>query len=150
MWFFLDGRKHRAQVKKPLVVIVSPSREIPIRQNVLFGREIARLAKDLKDRKVAFVASADQAHTHRKDGPYGFHPAARKFDELAVRSIEENNVGTLLRLDPKFIEDAKPDSIWQLAILHGLIRENRMKANLFSYQVPTYFGMICAGYSQFS
>jgi aromatic ring-opening dioxygenase LigB subunit len=148
LWFIMEGGKHKKQVKKPAVVIVSPSREIPIRYNVAFGREIAKLAQDQTRRKIVFVASADQAHTHRKDDPYGFHHSAQKFDQMAVKSIEGNDLDKVLKLDPQFIEDAKPDSVWQLAILHGILQECNLKPKLFSYQVQTYFGMICAGYSR--
>jgi aromatic ring-opening dioxygenase LigB subunit len=147
LWFILAGVKHRNQIDNPRIVIVSPSREIPLRQNVAFGREIARLAANDKSRKIAFVASADQAHAHSKNSQYGFHPAAKKFDELVLKSIEENDLSPILTLDPRFIEDAKPDSVWQLAILHGILEECNLKSKLYSYQVPTYFGMICAGYS---
>jgi aromatic ring-opening dioxygenase LigB subunit len=148
LWFFMEGKKHRGkQIIEPKVVIVSPSREIPLNQNVAFGREIARLAKAQKNRRVVFVASADQAHTHKKEGPYGFHPAAEKFDDLAVDRIRRGDIRSLLELDPRFIENAKPDSIWQLAMLHGVLSEVPMEPRLFSYQVPTYFGMLSAGFS---
>ncbi len=148
LWFIMEGSRHSKQINRPLVVIVSPSREIPIRQNVSFGREIARLAQEQTSRKIVFVASADQSHTHRKDGPYGFHQSAKEFDAIAVKSIEDNNLNTMLKLDPRFIEDAKPDSIWQIAMLYGILQECSLKPKLFSYQVPTYFGMICAGFSR--
>jgi aromatic ring-opening dioxygenase LigB subunit len=151
LWFFLEGKKHDGkQIIDPKVVIVAPSREIPLAQNITLGKEIARLAQEEKNKKIAFVASADQAHTHKKGGPYGFHPAARKFDELALNAIKRGDIRSLLELDPRFIENAKPDSIWQLAILEGILSDLPMKANLISYQVPTYFGMICADFAPIS
>ena len=148
LWFFMEAKKHHGkQITEPKVVIVSPSREIPLNQNVAFGREIARLSLTEKNRRIAFVASADQAHSHKKGGPYGFHPAAEKFDALAVDGIRRGDIRPLLELDPCFIENAKPDSIWQLAMLQGVLSEAQMRPMLFSYEVPTYFGMICAGFS---
>jgi len=63
LWFF--GCQTR---RRPRAVIVTPSREIPSANLVEFGRLIARTAEKSKAR-IAFVASADQAHTHttRKD-----------------------------------------------------------------------------------
>jgi aromatic ring-opening dioxygenase LigB subunit len=145
LWFFLDGEKHHGKkIKEPKVVIVAPSREIPISQNVSFGRLIAKLAQSEKSKRIAFVASADQAHTHTKQSPYGIHPSAKDFDKLAVDGIRDGKIESLLRLDPRFIENSKPDSIWQLAMLQGVVSEVPMKTKLISYQVPTYFGMICA------
>jgi aromatic ring-opening dioxygenase LigB subunit len=148
LWFFLNGkRRNGKKINEPKIVIVTPSREIPLQQNIQFGKTIAKLADDLKRQRIAFVASADQAHAHRKDGPYGFHMSAKKYDEIAVEAIKTGKLDPLLKLDPGFVEDAKPDSLWQLAILHGILSELPMSSELFSYQVPTYFGMICAGFS---
>jgi aromatic ring-opening dioxygenase LigB subunit len=140
LWFFV-GQK----ASKPKIVIVTPSREIPLQALVLFGQVIAKTAEASK-RKVAFVASADQGHAHKADGPYGFHPSSKSFDEMAQHTVLENDLDPLLSLPPQFIEDAKPDSVWQVAILQGIVECVPMKGQLLSYQVPTYFGMLCAAY----
>jgi aromatic ring-opening dioxygenase LigB subunit len=140
LWFFGN------QAKKPRVVIVTPSREIPLESLVKFGKAIASASAKSKT-KCAFVASADQAHAHKKKGPYGFHPDAAKFDELAVDAVKKDDLGTLLALDQKFVENAKPDSIWQIAILLGISDKVKLTGKLISYQAPTYFGMLCAAYT---
>lgn len=113
--FFL-GRK-----RDPKVVIITPSREIEIQQNFDFGRIVGEIANEKRDLRIAFVASADQAHTHKKSGPYGFHPSALAFDTLVQAAVSENNLKPLLNLDSKFLEDVKPDCIWQIAILEGCL-----------------------------
>lgn len=131
--------------KKPKILIVTPSREIPMWQLVDFGRILAKTTEN-SGRKVAFVASADQGHAHKEDGPYGFHPASAKFDEIVIQAIKKNHLKSLLSLDEKFIEDAKPDSVWQIAILVGILGEVHMKGRFVSYEAPTYFGMLCADF----
>ena len=133
--------------KKPRIVIVTPSREIPIAQLVEFGKIIAKVAETSR-RKIAFVASADQGHAHKKDGPYGFHPASAKYDKMVMQAVKENNLKQLLQLDPKFVENAKPDSLWQIAILIGVLEQVPMKGRFVSYQAPTYFGMLCASFEK--
>jgi len=140
LWFF--GNEPR----KPKVVIVTPSREIPLKNLVRLGKVIARAARKSKIR-TAFAASADQAHTHNKKGPYGFHSDAAKFDKLVVDAVKENKLKRLLKLDQKLVENAKPDSIWQMAILMGVLDQVPMKGKFVSYQAPTYFGMLCAAYA---
>jgi AmmeMemoRadiSam system protein B len=142
LWFF--GAQER---NKPRIVIVTPSREIPLTQLVDFGKIIAEVAESSK-RKVAFVASADQGHAHDKKGPYGFHPASKEYDEMVIRAIKEDNLKQLLTLDSQFVEDAKPDSLWQLAILVGVLERVRMKPRFVSYQAPTYFGLLCASFEK--
>lgn len=135
-----------AQAKRPRVVLVTPSREIPMESLVRFGKLITQAANKSNE-KVAFVASADQAHTHSKKGPYGFHPASSTFDNRVKSAVEENNLQNLLSLDKKLVENAKPDSLWQIAILVGVLEEVPMKGELISYQAPTYFGMLCVAYT---
>jgi aromatic ring-opening dioxygenase LigB subunit len=138
LWFFGAQEK-----KKPRIIIVTPSREIPLAQLVEFGKVIARTAEKSKS-KIAFVASADQGHAHDKAGPYGFHPASKEYDELVIKAVKGNDLKQILTLDPEFVEDAKPDSLWQMAILVGILEQVPLKAKFVSYQMPTYFGLMCA------
>jgi len=129
----------------PNVVIVTPSREIPLQNLVRFGRVVAKAA-EVSGKKIAFVASADQGHAHDANGPYGLHPASAKYDEEVRNAVLKNDLAPLLNLNPQFIEDAKPDSLWQLAMLQGILKHTKMVGHLLSYQVPTYFGLLCAVY----
>ncbi|MEC9488110.1 MAG: hypothetical protein UMV23_01340 [Halanaerobium sp.] len=133
--------------QKPKIVVVTPTRGIPLPKLVELGKIIAEQAEQ-SGKKVALIASADQAHTHDADGPYGYHPAAKEFDEDIVEIIRENQLGRLLDYDLQKVAEAKPDSIWQLLILHGVLQQVSMKVDFLSYQVPTYFGMAVATYER--
>jgi aromatic ring-opening dioxygenase LigB subunit len=134
---------------KPKVVIVTPSREIPLSQNFQFGRVIGELS-ERKARRIVFVASADQAHRHKKSGPYGFSKAAKEYDRLVLDAIQRNQIGSIMKLKPKFVDAARPDSLWQMTMLAGVVDRVKMNATVLSYQVPTYFGMICASFRRSS
>jgi aromatic ring-opening dioxygenase LigB subunit len=140
MWFL--SREERVKTR---TVIVAPSREIPLRQNIAFGMAMAEMAEKRKNR-IAFIGSADQAHAHKKSGPYGYHRNAAKYDEFVSQAIRKNRIESISRLSKSFVEDAKPDSLWQMAILAGITQVVRMRGNLLSYEVPTYYGMICASF----
>jgi len=141
-WFFLKERKLESRI-----VVVTPSREIPLRENFEFGRVVARVAEGTKKR-VAFVASSDQAHAHKKEGPYGFSEKASLYDGLVVDAVRTGRLNSVLRFPKSLVDAAKPDSLWQMTMLAGALQEVKMKGELFSYQVPTYFGMLCAGYER--
>jgi aromatic ring-opening dioxygenase LigB subunit len=141
MWFVTREERVKART-----VIVTPSREIPLRQNIAFGMAIAEMAQKRKKR-IAFIASADQAHVHKNSGPYGYHRSASEYDEFVSEAIRTNRIGSISRLSKSFVEDAKPDSLWQLAILAGIARIVKMRGALLSYEVPTYYGMICASFT---
>jgi aromatic ring-opening dioxygenase LigB subunit len=140
LWFLAKRNSLR-----PEIVIVTPSREIRLQDLVTFGEVIAETTKS-SGKRVAFVASADQGHAHKADGPYSFHAASAEFDAMVRRAVVENDLDPLLNLAPSFIENAKPDSLWQLAILHGVLKRVPMTSQLLSYQAPTYFGLLCAAY----
>jgi aromatic ring-opening dioxygenase LigB subunit len=140
LWFFLRGLGEKAKV-----VIVTPSRGIPLAQNFEFGKVVAEEAEASKKR-VALVASADQAHAHRKDGPYGFDRRAKEYDRRVVEAVQEGALASVMEMEPGFVEGAKPDSLWQMTILAGALSVVPMKGELVSYQVPSYYGMLCASY----
>jgi aromatic ring-opening dioxygenase LigB subunit len=131
---------------KARILIVAPSREISLRKNFDFGRLLGRLMKRDKNRNFAFIASADQAHAHSRSGPYGFSPAASKYDDFVINAIRDNKLDRILQLKARFIEDAKPDSPWQMIILAGINEVIPLRSQLLSYQVPSYYGMACAGF----
>jgi len=123
------------------VVVVSPARELPLGDHVRAG---AAIAAACDGRRVALVASADHGHAHDPDGPFGFHPAAAEYDEVVVELVGSGRLGELWRLDA-IVEDAKADSLWQLAMLHGALLDGHL-VDLLAYEAPTYFGMLVATY----
>jgi aromatic ring-opening dioxygenase LigB subunit len=142
LWFMSREMKLRFRI-----LIVTPSREIPLLQNFEFGRVIAKVVEKEKSR-IVFVASADQAHAHSRLGPYGFSRAAAEYDRLVVEAIKRDRMDTLLHLRQTFVERAKPDSLWQLAMLAGVGSEVKLRPKMISYEVPTYYGMICASFER--
>lgn len=142
LWFFIRMNRIR-----PKIVIVTPSREIALAKNAKMGEIIAQTAEEDKGR-VVFVASADQAHAHKKSGPYGFSKFAAEYDRSVVDAIRSDQMESILNFDQELIEGAKPDSLWQMAMLVGVARKVDLVGKLYSYQVPTYFGMLCAGFER--
>ena len=140
LWFFMKETGLKSKV-----LIVTPSRGIPLGQNYEFGETIGFLAESGRKR-VAFVASADQAHAHSKKGPYGFSPRAKEYDAMVVRSIRAGKLSSVMTARQGLIYAAKPDSLWQMTVLAGVLSSASMSGSLVSYEVPTYFGMICAGF----
>ena len=141
LWFVLKDQKLKSKI-----LIVTPSREIPLRMNFVFGRLLGRLMNKDRKRKFVFIASADQAHAHSRTGPYGFSAAAYKYDDFVLNAIRDNDLKRILRLKPRFVEEAKPDSLWQMVILAGINEVVPLRSQLLSYQIPSYYGMACAGF----
>jgi aromatic ring-opening dioxygenase LigB subunit len=126
-------------------VVVAPARDLPYERHVAAGRAIAKAAA-ASGKRVALIASCDHGHGHDANGPYGFTPKSREFDEQVVALIRKNDLGGLLQTDPTLPIDAKADSYWQMLMLHGAL-EGRWTGEFLSYEAPTYFGMLCAAYA---
>ncbi len=139
LWFCREEGYH------PKIVVVGPTREIEHEQLIRLGEIIGDVVSK-STKNVALIASADQGHCHNEDGPYGFNPASKIYDEKINDIIRRNNLDELLEIDLDLIENAKPDSFWQMLILHGAIKDLSMTGELLSYQVPTYFGMSVVSY----
>jgi aromatic ring-opening dioxygenase LigB subunit len=125
------------------IVVINPTRELSFQEHFEFGRTLRR-AVEHSGKRVGLIASCDWSHAHDENGPYGFDSAARELDDQVVSFIQTNQLESLADFDADFIEAAKPDGIWQTLILAGAIPPEERNINLLSYEVPTYFGLICA------
>lgn len=132
---------------KPKIVHISPMRTLPLATHYDFGRAIGQVIKE-SNKRIAFIASADQGHVHDAEGPYGFDPASAKYDAWMQDVIRIGNLDELLNVDTQLVENGKPDSLWPTTILAGVLKENPMKARLLSYEVDVYFGIMCAEFEE--
>src|SRR2546421_38159 len=110
-----------------------------------FGKAI-RQAAGSTGRRIALVASADMGHAHDENGPYGFDTAAAEFDAAAIEAIKDQDPGRLLTFDQAWLQRASTDAFGQILNLHGAIEGTDFRGELLSYEVPTYFGMMCVAY----
>jgi len=139
LWFMMPRCR-----KRPRIVIVTPSRELPLSRNFQFGQMIAEQAETERGKRVVFVASADQAHAHKHAGPYGFSRQAKNYDRMVLSALNRNQISSIMSFKQTLVKGAKPDSLWQMAVLAGIAERIKLRAEVVSYDVPTYFGMICA------
>jgi aromatic ring-opening dioxygenase LigB subunit len=123
------------------VVVVSPARERSLEDHIAAG---AAIADACENARVALVASADHGHAHDPDGPFGYDPAAAEYDARVVDLVSRNALGDLASLED-IVGVASADSLWQMLVLHGALG-GRFRADLISYERPTYFGMLCAAF----
>ncbi len=114
------------------IVVVAPARDRPLEEHVRLGEAIRALPG-----RVALIASADNGHAHDSDGPYGFDPAAKEYDDLLVELLQASPLDFMPLAAT--VEAAKADSLWQLLTLQGAER-----AELLAYAAPTYYGMAVA------
>ncbi|MGZ4032010.1 MAG: DODA-type extradiol aromatic ring-opening family dioxygenase, partial [Tumebacillaceae bacterium] len=127
------------------IVVITPSRFMEFADHIKLGEAISRVVQ-ASGKRVAMIASCDWSHAHAEDGPYGYDPAAAELDAKVVELIQANDLEAMMDFDPAFVDAAKPDGIWQALILAGAIPREHRNVEWLSYEVPTYFGLMCAGY----
>lgn len=127
------------------VVSITSSRTLSYEDHVRFGEALADAVK-LSGKRVGLIASCDWAHAHAEDGPYGFHPDAADLDREVRECIRSGDLEDMMAFAPEFVENAKPDGVWQALILAGAIPKGERRPDLLSYEVPTYFGLLCASF----
>ncbi len=141
LWFMGDTLEPR-----PRVVIACPDRgNMPWELFPRFGKAI-RLAAESLNRRIAFIASADMGHAHDKNGPYGYDPASAEFDAATIEAIKAQQPGRLLTFDQPWLKRAATDAYGQILNMHGAVEGTNFRAEFLSYEVPTYFGMMCVAY----
>lgn len=133
-------------VPQPRLVAACTGPGVPREAYVGFGRAVRRAAEET-GRRIAFVASMDMAHTHAPGGPPGFDPAAAECDAAVLAAVREHELGRVLGYDEDWLRRAITDAVEPLLALHGLLEGTALRPEVLSYEVPTYFGMLCAAYS---
>ncbi len=131
---------------QPRVVIACPDRgNMSWELFPPFGLAIRKAAETL-DRRVAFIASADLGHAHDAQGPYGYDIASKEFDTALIDAVKAQDLARLLEFDLDWLKRASTDSYGQILNLYGAIRGTNFRGEVLSYEVPTYFGMMCVAY----
>ncbi|HEY3994046.1 MAG TPA: hypothetical protein VGM01_14360 [Ktedonobacteraceae bacterium] len=134
---------------QPRVVIACPDRgnlrDLPWELFPRFGQAIHQAA-NTTGRRIALIASADLGHAHDPNGPYGFNPASAEFDAALQEAIRDQDLGRLLTFDLDWLKRAATDAYGQVLNLHGAIQGTNLRGELLSYEVPSYFAMLCAAY----
>lgn len=140
--YFMGGMFH----PRPKVVIACADRgNMAWELFAPFGRAIRQAAESI-GRNIALIASADMGHAHDENGPYGSDTASAEYDAATIEAIKEQDPGRLLAFDSAWVQRASTDSYGQILNLHGAIEGTNFRGELLSYEVPTYFGMMCVAY----
>jgi aromatic ring-opening dioxygenase LigB subunit len=124
-----------AHIPADRIVVVAPARDRPLDEHIRLGEVLAESGV------TAILASADHGHAHDANGPYGFDPAAKEYDDRFCELVASGDFRPLDAL----VAAAKADSLWQLLVLQGAVAGR--PGELLAYEAPTYYGMAVADFS---
>ena len=109
---------------------------------------------EMSELRIGLIVSADLAHTHLKDGPYGYCECAEPYDQAVGKWAQTMNSDYLLKnasLQQKIGAMSCGFTgfvFWQgminEAMEHGITFNSNMLANYH----PTYYGMMVANFTR--
>ena len=110
------------------------------------GRELIKNLKYIK--RVDWIASGDMSHRLKEDGPYSLHPSGPKFDKEFIKLLKEKNVGAILNMNPKLIEEAGECGLRSFCMLLGALEKSKVKwqPEILSYEAPFGVGYLVANF----
>ncbi|MFW9925106.1 MAG: hypothetical protein ACFFDW_17685, partial [Candidatus Thorarchaeota archaeon] len=147
LWFLKD-----LHTKPKYIVLSQPLRRLDqakelIPETVTLGNDL-RLFFDSLDKRVVVIISADLAHTHQNDGPYGFSEEAEIFDKMLEEWAGNLDEKILTKkLVPK-LNNALCCGYIGFVILQGMIEHKGFTPKVLIRETPSYYGMMIASYKE--
>jgi AmmeMemoRadiSam system protein B len=135
--------------EQPQLVVATIGPGVTRSECVALGRLLSS-ALETSGRRVAFVASVDLAHAHDQSGPFGFEPDAAACDAAVVDALRGGDLSQLVDVDPEAAARARTEAVEPLLVLHGLVDGGAVRAEVLSYEAPTYFDMAVAEFTPLS
>jgi AmmeMemoRadiSam system protein A len=132
----------REAAPRATVVLISISFASP-QAHFALGEAIADVIA-AGDKRVAIIASADGAHALKDDGPYGFHPAAPRFEAALHTAIDRWDVPAVLAFDDETRRLAAEDSVPSVSMLMGALAKHDVTARILSAEGPWGVGYTTA------
>lgn len=99
------------------------------------GHAIADAARALGQRFVV-LASGDMSHRLQPGAPSGFHPQAKRFDQLFVQLMERGELGEAVRLPPELRELAAEDVVDSCTVAAAAVGFDSTGHRVLSYEGP--------------
>jgi len=125
---------------------------VPVSFSLLDGKTHLDFGYLLKEQimtandRVAVIASADLAHTLSSDGPGGFRPQAKVFDETVIANLESHNTTGLLNIDAAVAKTAAECGYRSILILLGILQRVNYDLKILSYEGPLGIGYLVANF----
>ncbi|KAF1086687.1 hypothetical protein SPSYN_00406 [Sporotomaculum syntrophicum] len=133
------SQKLTAQAELEKILVTIPSFEYYYE----LGKQCGAAIEQSKQR-VAIIASADLSHVLKAEGPYGFHPAGPKLDEIIVQAVRDKDAQSLLSLDREFIGDGAECGLRSILYLFGVFAGKDYATEVLSYEGPFGVGYMVA------
>jgi aromatic ring-opening dioxygenase LigB subunit len=134
--YYLNSSAHRT------VNILSIDRRIDVNLIKEIGVKIFNLLNSV-DENIAIVFSCDLSHTHSKTNPkFPYNLNSTKYDKHVFDILSSHAVENYNQVSIDIVNQARTDAHAQLTMLAGICENVEYLSQVFSYEVPSYFGML--------
>ncbi|MCD6470917.1 AmmeMemoRadiSam system protein B [bacterium] len=121
---------------------------IPIGYSLLDYQKHLEFGKIIKEeilksnKKIAVIASGDLSHRLTFDAPAGYSPKGKIFDEQLIKFLKNKATNSILKMDPKLIEEAGECGFRSIIILLGILQDLNYQPEILSYEGPFGVGYL--------
>ncbi len=102
------------------------------------GETIGEIAKNL-DYDISIIASGDLSHKLVDKNSTGYQ-IGKEYDQMIVDYLDDGDIKSLIKIDPKIIDQAGECAYYSLLILLGAISSYKYQPEVYSYQAPYGIG----------
>lgn len=135
--YFLD----KAGIDLPLVSVAMGL--LPFEELYAFGTAIKKAA-DVKEKKVALIASGDMSHRLTPNAPAGYSPQGAVFDHRIMELLKAKDFKGIINIDQSLAEQAGECGLRTIIMMLGAMDEEEVKVEIFSYEGPFGVGYMVA------
>ena len=110
-----------------------------------FGKQIGYFIEE-HEKRVVVLISADLAHTHQKEGPYGFYENAEMVDQLLEDWMLSPDSSSIPPDSFDYVKKALCCGYTGFMLLQGILANKGYNARILTRKTPTYYGMMVASF----
>jgi aromatic ring-opening dioxygenase LigB subunit len=114
-----------------------------VKETKIMGEQIGKFI-DLNEKSIIVIVSADLAHTHQKEGPYGYYKHAEVVDSQIEQWVLDFSFYSPLSNDK--LSRALCCGYTGLVLLNGILSLREYKPRILTRSSPTYYGMMVGSY----
>jgi aromatic ring-opening dioxygenase LigB subunit len=144
LWFLKDVKTHYVLMSLPIRRYNHAKEMIPELLNL--GKYLTDFFESLEKRCVIII-SADLAHTHSEEGPYGYSEESEEFDILIEKWVKTMNKDFITSKAAIILDQALCCGYTGFIVLQGILQSKQLKSKFHIRKSPSYYGMLIASFN---
>ncbi len=102
---------------------------------------------NLSSKRIAVIAAGDLSHTLSPNSPAGYSAKGKEFDNFLIKQLKHKNIEEIINLPEPFSQEAKECISKPLAMLLGVLADNKYSVEIMSYEHPFGIGHLVVNFN---